>query len=56
MGWLLDGSSYVRLWHRSGELDPQHPSNAVIVNIDKAPQYPGCVEYETDVYIMRPQT
>jgi Alpha/beta hydrolase domain len=38
-----------------GELDPQHPLNAVIVNLDKAPRNTrGLVEYETDFYIMRP--
>jgi hypothetical protein len=48
--------SYVRLVGTAyGELDPQHPCNAVIVNLDKAPRNArGCVEYETDVYIMRP--
>src|SRR5262249_47676877 len=48
--------SYVRLVGTAyGELDPQHPRNAVIVNIDKAPRNTrGCVEYDTDVYIMRP--
>jgi hypothetical protein len=38
-----------------GELDPQHPLNAVIVNLDKAPRNErGLVEYEADFYIMRP--
>ena len=38
-----------------GELDPQHPRNAVIVNLAKAPRNArGCVEYAADVYIMRP--
>ena len=48
--------SYVRLVGTAyGELDPQHPCNAVIVNLDKAPRNArGCVEYDTDVYIMRP--
>ena len=48
--------SYVRLVGTAhGELDPQHPRNAVIVNIDKAPRNArGCVEYDADVYIMRP--
>ena len=48
--------SYVRLVGTAyGELDPQHPRNAVIVNIDKAPRNArGYVEYDTDVYIMRP--
>jgi Alpha/beta hydrolase domain len=38
-----------------GELDPHHPLNAVIVNLDKAPRNArGLVEYEADFYIMRP--
>jgi hypothetical protein len=48
--------AYVRLMGTAyGELDPQQPLNAVIVNLDKAPRNArGRVEYETDVYIMRP--
>ena len=48
--------SYVRLIGTAyGELDPQHPRNAVIINLDKAPRNArGCVEYAADVYIMRP--
>src|SRR2546421_1799513 len=48
--------SYLRLMGTAyGELDPQHPRNAVIVNLDKAPRNArGCVEYAADVYIMRP--
>jgi len=38
-----------------GELDPNAPENKVIVNLDKAPRNArGLVEYETDVYILRP--
>jgi Alpha/beta hydrolase domain len=38
-----------------GELDPHHPLNAVIVNLDKASRNArGLVEYEVDFYIMRP--
>lgn len=48
--------SYVRLIGKAyGELDPQHPGNAGIVHMDKAPRNArGYVEYDTDVYIMRP--
>src|SRR5499427_1006948 len=48
--------SYVRLVGTAyGELDPQHPRNAVSINLDKAPRTArGCVEYAADVYIMRP--
>ena len=48
--------SYVRLVGTAyGELEPHHPCNAVIVNLDKAPRNSrGCVEYAADVYIMRP--
>ncbi|MGE3536019.1 MAG: alpha/beta hydrolase domain-containing protein [Candidatus Tectimicrobiota bacterium] len=48
--------SYVRMVGTAyGELDPQHPRNAMIVNLDKAPRNArGRVEYATDVYIMRP--
>lgn len=38
-----------------GELDPSHPSNAGIVNIDKAPlNANGRVEYRVDVHIIKP--
>jgi hypothetical protein len=38
-----------------GELDPADPRNRGIVNLDKAPRNAkGLVEYETDVYILRP--
>jgi hypothetical protein len=38
-----------------GELDPRHPLNATIVNLDKAPRNArGLVEYEVDFNIMRP--
>jgi hypothetical protein len=38
-----------------GELDPRHPLNSVIVNLDKAPRNAGgLVEYEADFYIMQP--
>jgi hypothetical protein len=48
--------SYVRLMGTAyGELDPQQPLNAVIVNLDRAPRNArGRVEYDMDVYIMRP--
>jgi hypothetical protein len=48
--------SYVRLMGTAyGELDPHHPRNAFIVNLEKAPRNArGCVEYDMDVYIMRP--
>jgi Alpha/beta hydrolase domain len=38
-----------------GELDPAAPENKIIVNLDKAERNArGLVEYETDVYILRP--
>ena len=38
-----------------GELDPNDPLNAGIVNIDKAPRNSrGFVEYDVDVYILKP--
>ncbi len=38
-----------------GELDPKNPHNSVIVNLDKAPRNArDMVEYEADVYILRP--
>jgi hypothetical protein len=38
-----------------GELDPNHPLNTGIVNLDKAPRNArGMVEYETDLFILRP--
>jgi hypothetical protein len=38
-----------------GELDPDHPLNRCIVNLDKAPRNAaGRVAYDMDVYIMQP--
>jgi len=38
-----------------GELDPAHPGNAGIVNLDKAPRNArGNVEYRSDICILRP--
>ena len=38
-----------------GEVDPGDPRNAGIVNLDRAPRNArGCVEYETDFYLLRP--
>ena len=38
-----------------GELDPKDPKNKAIVDLDKAPlNARGSVEYETDVFILRP--
>ena len=38
-----------------GELDPAHPANRGIVNIDKAPRNArGMVEYRSDICILRP--
>jgi hypothetical protein len=38
-----------------GEIDPTHPGNAGIVNIDKAPRNAhGRVEYRSDICILRP--
>jgi hypothetical protein len=48
--------SYLRITGTAyGELDPHHPRNRVIINLDKAPRNArGLVEYETDFDIMRP--
>ncbi|MDH3604993.1 MAG: alpha/beta hydrolase domain-containing protein [Candidatus Tectomicrobia bacterium] len=48
---------YVRLMGTAyGELDPEHPLHAGIVNLARAPRNAhGRVEYEMDVYIMRPE-
>jgi Alpha/beta hydrolase domain len=48
--------SYLRIAGTAyGELDPHHPLNRVIINLDKAPRNArGLVEYETDFDIMRP--
>src|SRR4051812_39568280 len=48
--------AYVRIRGTvKGELDPNAPQNKVIVGLDKAPRNTrGMVEYETDVYILRP--
>ena len=38
-----------------GELDPAHPGNRGIVNLDKAPRNArGRVEYRSDICILRP--
>ena len=48
--------AYVRIKGvAKGELDPKAPENAAIVDLDKAPRNArGMVEYETDIFIMRP--
>ena len=39
-----------------GELDPANPANAAIVGLDRAPRNAaGLVEYDTDVYLLRPK-
>jgi hypothetical protein len=37
-----------------GKLDPTDPTNAGIVDLDKAPRVDGLVAYETDVVILKP--
>lgn len=40
----------------TGQLDPSHPANAGIVDLDKAPRNAaGMVEYKTDAMILRPR-
>jgi len=48
--------SYLRIAGTAyGELDPRHPLNSVIVNLNKAPRNArGLVEYDVDFDIMRP--
>jgi len=50
------GGTYERLIGRAyGEVDPQHPLNAIIQDIELAPRNArGLVEYSTDVDILRP--
>src|SRR5467141_4462779 len=44
----LTGTAY-------GEVDPHHPLNAIIQDIDLAPRNTrGMVEYSTDIYILKP--
>jgi hypothetical protein len=47
---------YVRIVGKArGELDPANPVNKGIINLDKAPRNArGMVEYETDMFILRP--
>lgn len=47
---------YLRITGRArGELDPRDPRNRAIVNLDRAPRNArGMVEYETDLFILRP--
>ncbi|HEX2115971.1 MAG TPA: alpha/beta hydrolase domain-containing protein, partial [Alphaproteobacteria bacterium] len=47
---------YVRITGKArGELDPNLPVNKGIINLDKAPRNArGMVEYETDIFILRP--
>lgn len=59
---FADGASfgeagpYVRVRARAqGELDPQDPANAGVALLDRAPRNArGLVEYDTDVFILRP--
>src|SRR5206468_9071031 len=38
-----------------GEVDPAHPGNRGIVNLDKAPRNGrGRIEYQSDLYVLRP--
>src|SRR5579883_2548362 len=38
-----------------GELDPAHPLNAVVLNLDKAARNArGCVEYQSEFRILKP--
>ena len=48
--------SYVRIKGvAKGELDPKAPDHAAIVDLDKAPRNArGLVEYEVDIFILRP--
>src|SRR5215510_8092474 len=48
--------AYVRIKGvAKGELDPKAPEHAGIVDLDKAPRNArGMVEYEADVFILRP--
>src|SRR5882762_1123911 len=48
--------AYVRIKGvAKGELDPKAAENATIVDLDKAPRNArGMVEYDTDIFIMRP--
>jgi hypothetical protein len=48
--------AYVRIKGvAKGEIDPKAPENAAIVDLDKAPRNArGMVEYETDIFILRP--
>lgn len=36
-------------------IDPQHPANRAIVDLDKAPTSGGWVRYDTDVILLRPR-
>ncbi|MFN8624754.1 MAG: alpha/beta hydrolase domain-containing protein [Candidatus Binatia bacterium] len=36
------------------KIDPRHPANAGIVDLDKAPRHNGWVSYSTDLVILRP--
>jgi hypothetical protein len=39
-----------------GEVDPTHPLNAIITDVELAPRNArGMVEYETDVYVIKPR-
>ena len=51
-----EAGAYVRMvGTAAGELDPADPQNAAIAGLDKAPRNArGLVEYETDVFILRP--
>ena len=51
-----DAGAYERLTGVArGELDPEDPQNAVIVDLERAPRNArGRVEYEIDVFVLRP--
>jgi hypothetical protein len=55
MAFGATGSYVCLIGTAQGELDPAHPRNAGIVYLEKAPRNArGRVEYDVDVYIMRP--
>ncbi len=51
-----DVGAYEKIVGRAiAEVDPAHPLNSRIVNIDKAPvNSAGCVEYDCDFYLLKP--
>ncbi len=53
--FLVTGAYEKLVGKAYGEIDPKHPLNKILVNLDKAPRnQKGRVEYWTDIFVLKP--